>query len=570
MNERPDIPGAPGGHAFHKATRLRWRIVGVLLVASILPLGLVSAGAWVVFGGLLEEKALELQRTVVRNHTNAIELFIFSRLRALDLVALSHPFEDLSNEVGLERVFESLRDTYGETFIDLGVIGSDGAHLAYVGPYDLKNRNYAGAEWFRHVMSKHVYVSDVFIGFRRVPHCVIAVKRQDHSRTWVLRATINSDRFDALVRTGQLGSTGDAFIVNTEGIYQTASRYGRVLERSHLTAPEVHGGVRETRVTIGGRTMVQATSWLNNDRWMLVVLQDLNEIKAPVYRAILWGAVVVSLAVLVIAATTMLATRHLTRQIDRANEQRDELSRNLLRSAKLASLGELSSGLAHEINNPLAIMSVEQTNIADVVGALEIEPAAKDEVLQSVERCQKQIERCGNITAKMLQFGRAGEARLRPTEIGPRLDEIVALLQKQAQVRNVSMKVEVERDLPPVVLDPTELQQVIVNLINNSLYAISNGGSIRVSARREDSNVVVTVSDTGCGIPPELLDRVFQPFFTTKPVSQGTGLGLSVCYGIVQNWGGTMEARSRVGAGTEMIIRLPMGRPGEDADRKSA
>jgi signal transduction histidine kinase len=98
----------------------------------------------------------------------------------------------------------------------------------------------------------------------------------------------------------------------------------------------------------------------------------------------------------------------------------------------------------------------------------------------------------------------------------------------------------------------------MVNLINNSLYAMEDGGRVLIKARREGPQARLSVKDTGCGIPPENLDRVFQPFFTTKPLHQGTGLGLSVCYGIVRNWGGSIEAQSQVGKGTEIIIRLPI------------
>jgi two-component system NtrC family sensor kinase len=546
---------------------LQGRIVTVLLVVSILPLALTGGGSWIVFGGLLRDRSLELQKSVVEAHAAAIESYLGENLRALELAARTHTFEDQSSQPGLEHLFDGLNATHANALVDLGVIGGDGRHLAYVGPYDLMDKNYSDAEWFRDVMASGSYVSDVFLGFRGVPHCVMAVRRQQAGRTWILRATINSDTFDALVRTGLLGTTGDSFLVNAGGIYQTPPREGKVLETSPISSPVRHDGVLESRVDHGGRAVIQTTTWLNDGRWMLVVQQDEAEIMAPLNRALTLGAFVILLSVVLLSATTFAATRHLTGRIERANREAEQLSRDLLRSSKLASLGELSTGLAHEINNPLAIITTELTNISDLVSLQDPRSPDRDEVLESVARCNRQVVRCSAITTKMLQFGRQSGSAIRPTDVGPRLGEIVDLMRKQAAVRNVDLRLAVEPGLPEVSIDATELQQVIVNMINNSLYAIEGKGDVEVAARRQGAEVLVTVRDTGRGIAPGDIERIFQPFFTTKPVGRGTGLGLSVCYGIVKGWGGTLEAESTVGRGTTMTIRLPApgGDPGKAA-----
>jgi two-component system, NtrC family, sensor kinase len=550
-----DDAGAPNGRAPARPG-LQWRIVTLLLVVSILPLAIMGIGAWLAYGNLLTEKSLDLQRAVVRNHAKSIDSFLLERLRALDLIVRANTIEQLSREESLQAVFDSVSHAYSQTFVDLGVIASDGSHVAYVGPYALKDKNYAGSPWFHSVMSEGSYVSDVFLGFREVPHCVIAVKGHAGDQVWVLRATINSDKFESLVRSEQLGAGGDAYILNADGVFQMPPKNGKVLDRSASVIPRHHNGVQDQRVSVQGRTMVRVTTWINNDRWMLVVDQSEAEVQKPVHLATMWGAMVVLLAVGLIVLTTFLATWHLTGQIDRANQERDKLSGELLRSAKLASLGEMSTGLAHEINNPLAIMMTEHTNIADVAQELTESDSIRQEILESVRRAKRQVERCGGITAKMLQFGRAGETKLQPTDIRPRVEEIIGLMSKQAQIRNVTIHTEIEPNLPKVVLDPIELQQVMVNLINNAMDAMKDKGDIYVTVRREGRQVRLSIRDNGSGIPAEQLGKVFQPFFTTKPVGKGTGLGLSVCYGIVQKWGGTIEVESEEGVGTEMMIRL--------------
>ena len=444
--------------------------------------------------------------------------------------------------------------------MDLGVIAADGRHLAYVGPHDLKKKNYSRAVWFSTVQARGSYISDVFLGFRNVPHCVVAVKGGRRRPSWVLRATINSDTFNSLVRTGQFGSTGDAFIIDTRGYFQTPPKTGRVLQPSPITSPRQHRGVRESRIAHKEGAVIRVTKWLNRGRWMLVVQQDEGEIMAPVHHAMTIGALVILIAVGLIVVTTFLATGHLTDRIRRAQEQRDGLSRDLLRSARLASLGEMASGLAHEINNPLAIISAAQTNIADQVGDLELDAVAREDLMVSVARCQRQVDRCSSITSKMLQFGRKAESRLRPTDVVPLLQDISGLMRQQAVVRNIDLRLEFEPDLPRVMLDGTELQQVLVNLINNAMYAIGERGGVTISARQVGGEVELAVEDDGGGIGPGDLEHIFQPFYTTKPVGQGTGLGLAVCHGIVLGWGGTIHASSEPGAGTRMTIRLPSPR----------
>jgi len=536
---------------------LRWRIVGLLLLTSLLPLALVGVGSWVVFGRLLVDRTLDQQRGVVRSHAAAIDLYLGERLRALELVARTHGVDQLTEPGRVEQIFGEITASYPRSFVDLGVIDENGRHLAYVGPYALKDKSYADAAWFRTVLTEGSFVSDVFLGHRQVPHMVIAVLHRHAHRRWILRATINSDAFYSMVRPTQMGRTGDAFIVNAAGLYQTPPRLGKALGRSGLR-PRPHRDVRDQRIRGKDGPMVQVTTWLNNGRWLLVVRQDEAEIRAPVHQATAWGALVVSIAVALVVLVTVVATVYLTNRIDKATAERNQIHRDLLRSGKLASLGELATGLAHEINNPLAIISAEQTNIADQLEDLDLSPEARKGLLESVARCKRQVERCSGITSKMLQFGRRTDARPKLTPVGPLVTETVELMRRQARVRNVELTLRLGEKLPRVVVDGTELEQVLVNLIKNGMDAINGRGQIAVTVGPVGDELRIAVTDSGSGIAPEDVDRVFQPFFTTKPVGQGTGMGLAVCYGIVRGWGGTIEARSKLGQGTAMTIHLPI------------
>jgi two-component system, NtrC family, sensor kinase len=166
--------------------------------------------------------------------------------------------------------------------------------------------------------------------------------------------------------------------------------------------------------------MRQVTTWLNDGQWLLVVQQPEREILAPVSRAVAEGAVVVAMAVILVFVATILITSRLIRRVEQADQQRDLMYGDLLRSAKLASLGEMATGLAHEINNPLAIISAEQTNLGDELADLDLPAGVRETLEEAIQRCKRQVERCGNITAKMLQFGRKTETVLEGHGCGAR------------------------------------------------------------------------------------------------------------------------------------------------------
>ena len=557
---------SPGTHpsAHNGRRRIRRRIVAALLTASLLPLALLAVGGPLYTARQLEQRVIAEERVYVASHAREIDAFLRERRRLLEVVATTSERDELGDPARLREVLRALDAAVAGGFVDLGVIDASGHHVGYVGPYDLADRDYREAEWFHETMTAGSHVSDVFLGFRGVPHVIIAVRSERGPEPWILRATLDSKDFDRIVRTGELGPTTDVFLVDRAGRYQSPPRVGGLLETAEIPTPVQHQGVRDTRLVLDGVDTLMVTAWLNHERWQLVVLVEAERVREPVRRALELGLALLAVAVTLVVVTTAVATRLLGRQIDRADRQRADMVTAFLRSAKLASVGELATGLAHEINNPLAIISAEQTNLTDI---LAMPPGERErnlgELRESAERIRRQIERCASITTKMLQFGRRDEPHREPVELAPRLESVVALLGRQASVRNVELQLDAPPGLPPVVADPIELEQVVVNLVNNSFQAMPDGGRLTIRARAGGERVLLEVADTGQGMPPEVLERIFEPFFTTKPVGRGTGLGLAVCHGIIQSWGGSIEASSEVGRGTTMRLSLPVADRGE-------
>ncbi|RPJ77570.1 MAG: GHKL domain-containing protein, partial [Deltaproteobacteria bacterium] len=215
--------------------------------------------------------------------------------------------------------------------------------------------------------------------------------------------------------------------------------------------------------------------------------------------------------------------------------------------------------IAHEINNPVAIMVEEAGWIHDL---LEDEPVNKLENKEEFERALAQIKtqgiRCREITQKLLSFARKIDSSVANVNINEIINDVIRFCSQRAKYSNVVIQSKLGENLPVLKISHTEMQQVLLNLMNNALDALEKrGGNISITSMLEDDDVVISVKDDGPGIPPAIIHRIFDPFFTTKAVGKGTGLGLSICYGIIKKLGGNIDVQSIIDAGTTFSVRIP-------------
>ena len=539
---------------------LFWRFLLILTVAAIVPLASVGIGAYYVFNGIIYSKSVEKFQSLAENHAALVEVFLAERMKALTLASSSVDLEQLAAKNELRVLLDRLNGIYSYTFQDLGVIDRDGNHLAYVGKYDLLDKNYHDEAWFKQVTEKGSYISDVFLGFRNTPHFILAVKRPTPDGFHILRASIDSDVFSKLVANGAQGQSGDSFLIDRNGRYQTYPRHeAGLLEVSGIDPGAFFSGVRtQSAVSENDSPLLRATKWVERPRWLLVIQQEEAEFMASVRQATIQGMAVFLLGVFVILAAAFFTTRYLLGLAESAMRDKEELSRQFVQASKLAAIGELATGLAHEINNPLAIILSEQTNFLDLLGEVEIDEEHHRDLTDSVSLVKRQVLRCRSITQKMLKFGRQGDTRAEHIQPGRHLDEIVRLLEKQAAVNNIELRLVLDGTLPEILIDSGEFEQVITNLVTNAMQAVNREGTVRVGAFLDHEQVHFTVEDTGPGIAPSHLDSIFTPFFTTKPAGKGTGLGLSVCYGIITRWNGRIWAESEPGRGAVFHFTVPI------------
>ncbi len=236
--------------------------------------------------------------------------------------------------------------------------------------------------------------------------------------------------------------------------------------------------------------------------------------------------------------------------ISRDVTREKEVQKHLSNTEKLASLGTLAAGVAHEINNPLGIIIG--------FGELLLENMDKDsQSREDLEIILKHAHHCKDIVENLLNFARNSQGLYQATDVNEALEEIISIISHTLEINNITLHTSFSKGLPLVRGDRRKLQQVFLNLVINAMDAMPEGGVLEISSSIQRDEVIITVRDSGCGIKPEHKDRIFDPFFTTKPEGKGTGLGLSISYGIINNYGGSIEFNSEEGRGSTFIIKLP-------------
>jgi len=542
--------------------RLRLKIIGTTLAFSLIPLLVLG---WVIhrqFNTAYTDKVMGAMTTAVANKRRSIDSFLEERVAQLRTLGQTHSLKDLSSRQVLNDMFHVIQSNT-RSYIDLGVIDRAGRHVAYVGPYNLADVNYAGEGWFTEAMLKGQYVSDVFLGFRNFPHFIVAVRCGQGEDAWLLRATIDSEVFNALVQSLRTGKTGDAFLLNRENRLQTPSRFGGgLLEDSGLAPVARFHGERVEELAVGERRMIAGQAWLAGKDWRLVVTEDPDEAMNPLFRAQSVGALALSLVALAIITGTVISTRAIVEKIERADREKASLDASLMQSAKMAALGKLAAGVAHEINNPLTLIMESAGWVGDLLA--EEDPAkitGYDEIVSSVRKIEAHVERAKAVTHRMLGFARRLEPEEEDVDVSQLVEQTMTFLQSEALHRDIAIRRDYAPDLPRIRTDTAQVQQVLLNILENAIDAVGRGGTVGLaSGRTEDGKgVYLEISDTGPGIPAEALPRIFDPFFTTKGPGEGTGLGLSIAYSIISKIGGTLSARNSERGGAVFTVTLPTG-----------
>jgi len=551
-------------------TALRRRILGSLIFVPAIPFILVVVIGYYYFTTSLQANTISKISRIVEDHRQVIEFFLNERKADLQFIVDSYSFNHISQPEVLKKVFNTLQKG-PNAFVDVGVFNEAGLHVVYQGPYKLAGKIYKEADWFKEVMNKDYYISDVFLGYRRVPHFIIAIVKREEDKTWVIRATIDTFLFNEMVEKVRIGKTGEAYILNTDGVFQTQRRSGGNLMESdpdinkYITLPE---GIKTfIKKDASGEPYLYATARLKDNNWLLVVRQEKTDAFKALHSATYLVILITIIGGFMMVSLAFYMSNRITRKMERLDEEKNQLNQQLIMASRLAEIGEMSAGFAHEINNPLQIIRAEQTLIETILFDLKKRGDLKQsedlsDLQDSIRQINIQIDRCAKITQALLKFARQKEPAPREIDLCTFIPQIFDMVAKKASVDGIAIKKEIPDEIPPVHVDASELQQVLINLFNNAIDAIigrhgSSGGKLSVGVQSANGKVEISITDNGCGISPENMKNIFTPFFTTKPVGKGTGLGLSICFGIIDKMGGSIEVNSEKDKGTTFTISLP-------------
>ncbi len=544
---------------------LKRNIMLTVILVSLTPTILVIVLLLNQFQTSYQEKVEAHLKELVLKHKQNIDIFLKERLFNIRHFSKIFDIDQLSDEAFLNERLAILQSEYGPVFVDMGIVNDEGKQIAYAGPFKLGKADYHDADWFKKAITQPYFISDVFLGLRGLPHFILSVKRNYKGHVWIVRATIDFMAFNNLVENIRIGETGYAFILNRIGEYQTNPQADSLPSRKVLDELLLEGGMHPEKVQISrkkdlsGKDCIYVTSFLKNGDWLLIYKQNVADAYLIVRRAFQTAFLVFILGSMGIVVMAFLLSRRTVTRIARANTEKEMMNQQVIESGKLASIGELAAGIAHEINNPVAIMVEEAGWIKDL---LEEEEFRNSENMSEFQRALSQISnqgrRCKEITHKLLSFARKTDSRTQEVNINQLIQEIIGLTEQRARYSRIVFKSNFDSNLPSVRASNTEIQQILLNMINNAIDAMEKtGGTITISTQTSEDMVLTEITDTGPGIPMAYVGRIFDPFFTTKPVGKGTGLGLSICYGIVNKLGGNIQVKSVVGLGTTFLVKLP-------------
>lgn len=534
---------------------LRWKHFLRLFITYVAPLIILTFYFQFQYKSLREESLSLHMKSIAENLSNTLDLFLRERvvnlINIIDDPRISIPPSATAMHSYLEKL---KRDS--DTFIDVGFFDSTGLQTAYSGPLSvLENRDYSHEEWYRVLkgQKERFIITDNYLGFRNKPHFTIAIRRLIKNECVVLRATLEPKKLYEFISSRENPDDVRISVINNKGVYQVVTpSVGLVLEKTEILPPDsVKLGVN---ITESNENKYYAFAWLKDARWAVIVQPVIYNESASSFslsRNILpvsAGLITLIIAVIILRAKKLV---QLERDKDIADTQ-------LEHAAKLASIGELSAGIAHEINNPLAIIASEVGLIKDLMNPEFSPNTTFDDFEPHIENIREATFRCRDITGKLLSFVRKGDVEFKRYNVHKLLNEIADdLIGHEMFVSNIVIVKNYCHDMPEILTDGNQLKQVFLNIINNAADAIKPPGRIIITTSVTEQCINVEIADTGKGINPENLDKIFLPFFTTKVVGKGTGLGLSVSYGIVKHLGGKINVNSILEVGTTFTISLP-------------
>lgn len=542
------------------------RLMTILMVTvSVTPLLILSVFSHGQYMSAVNQQMENPLYILARKSRSSLELFLGERFSTVSFIAYAHSFAELDDPDTFRGIFLALTSEF-HGFVDMGLVDSTGRQVDYVGPYQLKGVDYADQPWLREAEIKGRYISNVFLGLRDFPHMIMAVHRLEADGTrWTLRVTIDISQLEHSLMPSGPDLETDVFLCDGDGVLQTSSRlYGKALDSLPLQLPPAGSEPTVRRLTSqNGEQLLVATALLEGTDLRLVAIKSGVDALRPWANLRTELLLVLCGGIVIIMLVSHILMKALVGRLQAADEHRSIIFAQMEHQQKLSSIGRLAAGVAHEVNNPLAII-YEKTGLALDLLRLQKDKSPdmqQDRLVSLLEGIEKTVERARNITHRLLGFSRRMEASRQSVNLADVISESMEFLKREAVSRGVDMSIHLPDSLPQIVSDRGQLQQAFLNILGNALDALNDvkeGGRIEVCGRlSDDRRIRITFRDNGKGMSPEMLKHIFEPFYSSKK-DKGTGLGMFITYAIIRRLGGDISVQSQEDVGTSIHISLPL------------
>ncbi|CAB1075914.1 hypothetical protein JY97_07680 [Alkalispirochaeta odontotermitis] len=560
--DHKDVTAGPYRHHFD-FLRIWKRAVIVTATVALVPLIIWAFSGYRLTMETIESELVLRTSQLISNSWRTVSLFLTERRSVLDFVAHDHSLQTLQDPARLKAILENLNQRFGG-ITDLGVIDGNGRQITHVGRQPMANLDYNQLPWFRETLVRGAYISELVTGPRGKPQVDFAVKRRiPDSSFFVLHAVLMPQQLTDTIAQIDVGDKGDLFIINEKGVLQTPSRYyGPIFSKLALPIPQYSAKARVFESTDNKKDrIVIGYAHIPDTPYILMMVQPQGERIQPWYKTTWAFSIILAASIIMILLVTLGVATHLVNQIHEADQERVDTMHQVEYANKMVSLGRLASGVAHEINNPLAIINEKAGHIKDIF-TMTTTYAKDPKLIDLVDSVIATVQRCAEVTRGLLNFSRHLNLSVQTIDLKEIITEVKNVLAQDAEYRSIAVGVQIAEKLPQFESDRGKLEQVFFNLFNNAISAMQDGGHLEIEALQTNENFIsISFADTGPGISESDLKHVFDPFFYSKTGHVGSGVGLSVTYTLVQEIGGTITVASRPGKGTTFIVNIPLVMP---------
>ena len=545
--------------------KLRVNLIIILILISSVPLVLFAIVVYRKEADLVRKKVLSHLKSIVAQNSLMVDEFRLERMRDLSLLAAT--IEAHGGEC--DRIHLKLMHKDRMIYKHIFFADKEGRIRCKTGKGHLFERGLVNQAWFKDAAKGKPFMGELTSreGKDRYDLLLsVPVRMANGTIIGVAGAIVDFDNIASIMKNTGIGQTGEIYILNKDGVFLTSTQVeeGRSGERME---PELFAGYFKEvgpneYIDYRGKKVVRVFKKLSDSNWYLVGEQDATEVFKDVanLRNLFAGFVVLLIALITLIG--YLISRKIVHLLKSAYEQKKELEIQVIQKDKLASMGLLTAGIAHELNTPLASALLYTQMLKE--DARSTWPVA----LEKLSSIEGEIKRGSKIVKNLLDFSRQSQTDTVTTDVNEVLGKLLDISEQLCSDRGIEIKRTFEKKLPLVKGNANILHQVFMNIVANAVDAMEKGGTLSVLTRHIASlhKTVIEIQDTGTGIPEELLGDVFDPFFTTKPSGEGTGLGLAISYSMVRKMGGNIRATSTCATensypyqptGTTFTIELP-------------